>query len=197
MFETAKDSNNLNTLKKELMSYWRDRPYEISGWWGPFSSPEMAECIEKMENMFAEVRAKASKKAEEVEAGKEAERLKAAQDATTWEEARAVFNESYWVNPSRKLALKKMNRFSLFEVLAAKTFDELEIAKERAREDSLARKYVPFMHEKIAKSMVEHADTIDDLIAAAELAPTIALACNTALYISFLKIEARRHQEKK
>ncbi len=169
--EVAESSSALSSIHKDLANYYRNRPFAINGRYGIFSTTETKACFAKMEAEFARKRNEANRLLEEAEAEKETKRFKAAQDATKWEEANAVLVGNHFETPSRVLALQKMDRFSLNEVLAAKTLSELKTASERARPESLARKFVPFMHEFISRREVESAGIAEEIIAAAERAP--------------------------
>lgn len=118
----------------------------------------------------------------------EAARLEAAQNASTRDEAREILRGHHHATTSRNLAEQKWDLFSLKEVLAAGTLLELETAGKRAREVSLAKQFVPFMHEYISRREVECASTADDIIMAAEGAPMIALSKDTALFVAFTKL---------
>lgn len=140
---------------------------------------------------FARIEAEQNRISQE----REAKFLKQGQAAETLEQARQVscevachFSRS---SPAWILAHEKWDRLSLEEVLHAKTLAELHLAKCRARNSSLALRFMPFMHEKISMVEVETSDSVDSLIKAGETAPEGVVRQQTALYICFLKLYHR------
>lgn len=104
-------------------------------------------------------------------------------DADPLRKAAAKYCCSYEGSPAGKTAKKEWDEYSLKEVLTANTLAELFRASERAREGSLAKRFVPFMHEEISHDEVTDADSVDEIIEAANMAPE-----GPALYISFTKL---------
>lgn len=124
-----------------------------------------------------------------MDAEREAESLKRIQNATNVGEALDAYKMSSSL-PSNSLARKKLEWFSLIAVLNAKTIRELYEAERWAPDNSLAKKFVPYMHELISQIAVHTANTVDELISAGDSAPNGSLP-DTALYVCFRKLHQR------
>lgn len=122
--------------------------------------------------------------------------LQLANNATNAAEARFAHKKIFdYFSSAKKMALEKWNWFSLIAVLHAKTIEALGVAEDESPENSLARRFVPFMYERLSMFEVERADSIEDLSKAGERAPEGTFKQQTALYVCFLKLYHRVNAE--
>lgn len=162
-------------------NFWRERNHTRE-------SPELEKCFNNKLHLLQVESEIFTKKCNDERAAEEAKRTKVVTEATTLDEIKEVFYGNISAFPSYELARQKSHLFSLKEILTATTLEQLETANKRARYDAPAKKFVPFMHEMISRDMVEKAQSMEAVIAAATLAPSNPPREGTALHEAFAKL---------